>query len=321
MSDEAMKQALAAHQRSPLDFGLVVRAIRLLEEGSYRAEAHSVAHTYAQRHDTKGPGGDALLSAVQRATVRSFRAGESLVREGLDDDSMFVLLSGDARVRRLGVGELAQLAPGAVIGEIAPLTGTARTASVYARGEARALEFPAAALAELSRRLPGVYARLRETGRARMVEQLMGPESIFGPLGDMERAALFEQCLPCTVAEGTTIITEGQPGTAVCIIASGMAEVWRGLPPHGERRVLAGLKPGDIFGELSLLTDRIASASVEATTTLTLFCLTPPRFEQALERHEDARNRVLDLARQRLRPAVRGSSTPPAASVARDDFF
>lgn len=293
------QSALALAQQSPHDLGLCIRAVRLLEDVGLRAEAHSVAHAYAKRHDAGEAGGAALLTLVQRAEAVRFDGGAALMREGVDEDAIFVLLRGDARVRRLGVGELTQLPPGTVVGEIASLTGTARTASVYAKGPVEALRFRPAGFAELSHKLPGVYARLRETGRSRLVAQLFGPTSIFGALNGLERAALFEQCLPATLAEGQAAVREGEPGHAICIIASGMAEVWR-KGPDGARQVITTLGPGSVFGELALLYDRQANATVEALTTLTLFCLDRHRFHDALARFPDARDRVVDMAQARL---------------------
>ena len=43
-----------------------------------------------------------------------------------------------------------------------------------------------------------------------------------------------------------------------------------------------------------------AVATVEALTTLTLFCLDRHRFHDALARFPDAKARVLDMARDRL---------------------
>ncbi len=319
MSVDEAQRALTAAAQSPHDLGLCVRAVRLLDAADCRADAHTVARQYARRHDARDDGGDALLAAVLRAETVELASGEALLREGVDEsDDVFVLLHGDARVRRLGVGELTQVPPGSILGEVAPLTGTARTASVYAKGPVVALRFRSAALAELSRRLPGIYARLRETGRSRMVAQLFGPDSIFGGLSGHERAALFEQCVPVTVPEGHAVIRGGEPGHAVCIIASGMAEVWRG-DGRGERAVITTLGPGSVFGELALLFDRKANATVEASTTLTLFCLDAKRFHDALARFPEARVRVLRLAEQRLGVGLMDAGGAlPVATVMRE---
>lgn len=314
MSATDLRALARAARERPYDFGFAVRAIRLFDEAGHRAEAHTVAHAYAARHSAPTRGGDALLAAVLAAPRVSFRPGEMLVREGDDTDDVFVIMAGDARVRRLGVGQIAQLPEGTLVGEIAPLTAANRTASVYARGPVEALCFSAQALAGLCRELPGVYARLRELGRQRMVDQLMGPGSIFASLDGLTRAALFEQCLPCSLPDGATIIEQGRPGTAVCIIASGLAEVWQ--TTGKDRRLLAQLGPGAVFGEMSILLDRAASASVIAATTLVFFALDRDRFVDLLARFPDALDRVTDLAEERLGLKGKpGTPAPPAVGV------
>jgi CRP-like cAMP-binding protein len=71
--------------------------------------------------------------------LRSFVAGQVLLREGDVADVVYVILSGAVRVyRRNGptnqdaVVELAKLGPGDVIGELAPILGMRRTATVQA---------------------------------------------------------------------------------------------------------------------------------------------------------------------------------------------
>ncbi len=292
------EQALETYRRYPRHLGACIRAVRFLDDGGYRAEAHSVACAFAARGGSGEAGGDALLAFVQRAPTRRYAAGESIIAEGTGDDTVYVLLRGDARVRRLGVGELAIIPPGSVVGEIAALTGTARTASVYARGEVAALEMSPGALAELARRMPGVYPSLREVTRERLVSQLMGPGSVFGGIGKPERAALFEQCLAITFAEGTLAVREGEAGKALCIIASGMAHVWHG--DVDDKHVIAALGPGEVFGEVSLVFDRVATATVEAITPLTCFALAVERFEETMRRFPSSRDRVTAMARERL---------------------
>ncbi|MCA9545401.1 MAG: cyclic nucleotide-binding domain-containing protein [Myxococcales bacterium] len=313
--DEA-QEALLDHQSRPYDLWAAMRAIRGLSDAGFRAEAHAVATAFAERHRADERGGDGLLTHVQQAEIKVFQSGETLCDEGELDDQVFVILSGKARVRRLGVGELAHLPPGTVVGEIASVTGTARTATVEAESEVQALRFESKQLASLVKALPSAYVRLRETSRSRMLAQLMGPGSIFGNLGDGARAALFEQCLAITLPAGTEVISDGEVGRAMCIIASGFADVW--VPKGSGEEVVARLGPGEVFGEMSLLYDRKASANVRATTVLTLFALDRPRFEKALGDYPHARDRVLRLAESRLgvKPGD-GSPAMPVVKVVR----
>lgn len=314
MTEDEARAALADHQADHDNLWACMRALRCLAMVGHTGEAHAVATTFAEAQGADAAAGEALLSSVLQARVRRLAVGEALVHEGAQDDTVYVLLTGKARVRRIGVGELAHLPPGAVIGEVALVTGSLRTATVVAETSVSVLVFEARQLAELCRRLPAVYVRLRETGRARMVAQLMGPASIFGTLDATARAALFEQCLPISLPRGTPVIVAGEPGRAMCILASGFCEVWRAGDDDAEE-VLARLGPGEVFGELSLLLDRVASAHVRTTTVVTLFALDRQRFAETLDRFPGARARITALAEARL--GVRQGDGEPAMPVVR----
>ena len=70
------------------------------------------------------------LQQVAAAAVEiSVEAGKVLVREGEPGHECFVIVTGSATVTRDGA-TLANLGPGAVVGELAPLTGGVRTATL-----------------------------------------------------------------------------------------------------------------------------------------------------------------------------------------------
>jgi len=73
------------------------------------------------------------------ARPATFPAGSWLVREGDVADTLFVLVSGRAEVL-VGGESVRELGPGAVLGELALLTGGRRSASVRARRDCQVLE-------------------------------------------------------------------------------------------------------------------------------------------------------------------------------------
>ena len=81
------------------------------------------------------------------APQRTIPAGEWMLQQGDPASSMFVLLAGRAEVV-IGGQVVRELGPGAVIGELALLTGGVRSASIRARRECRVLEVPRAVLDE-----------------------------------------------------------------------------------------------------------------------------------------------------------------------------
>lgn len=115
-----------------------------------------------------------MLQAMSR--VRECGPGEEIVREGEEGDSMFVLLEGACSVRK-GDVEIARLASGEHLGEMALVERGRRTATVVADDEARLLELSRDDLFGLLREqkdtgmkllwniVTVLTARLRETSR------------------------------------------------------------------------------------------------------------------------------------------------------------
>lgn len=91
---------------------------------------------------------DALAAAAQ---VRFYSRGETILRMATAGDSMFIVHEGTVSVRlpddtKAGRHEVAQLGPGSVFGEMALLTGEARTADVVALTDVTAIEIAKPAL-------------------------------------------------------------------------------------------------------------------------------------------------------------------------------
>jgi serine/threonine-protein kinase len=74
------------------------------------------------------------------------------------------------------------------------------------------------------------------------------------------------------VAAGAHIIREGEDGDEVYILVSGRVQVYREI--DGERVVLGELGPGEVFGEMAILTSSPRTASVVAVEDCVLRVLT-----------------------------------------------
>jgi small-conductance mechanosensitive channel/CRP-like cAMP-binding protein len=94
---------------------------------------------------------DALARLAAGARTHFYSKGETILRHGAAGDSMFVVHQGTVSVRinddsASGWHEVAQLDPGMIFGEMALLTGEARTADVAALTDVVALEIVKEAL-------------------------------------------------------------------------------------------------------------------------------------------------------------------------------
>jgi hypothetical protein len=77
-----------------------------------------------------------IMGSAERPTVRTHKAGTVLVQEGTPGDELYLLLDGVLDVE-VGGEVLAELGPGAVLGERAVLEGGQRTATLRARTKVR----------------------------------------------------------------------------------------------------------------------------------------------------------------------------------------
>jgi len=75
-----------------------------------------------------------------------------------------------------------------------------------------------------------------------------------------------------TVAKGDVIIREGQKYSLICQIVSGSCRIEKLVPGSDEENVVLGvLHPGELFGEITFLTEGVASASVVAEDDVELY--------------------------------------------------
>jgi CRP-like cAMP-binding protein len=87
---------------------------------------------------------------------------------------------------------------------------------------------------------------------------------LFASLEEQDRHRLAEVCSDVEVEPGTTIVHEGDFGYAMYAIVSGSAEVIQ------DGSLIRTLGPGDVFGEIAVLSGGRRTASVTATTPMKL---------------------------------------------------
>ena len=103
--------------------------------------------------------------------------------------------------------------------------------------------------------------------KIKVIEQLQNC-LLFKELSLEETRILADICQYIDKEDGQVIIEENSIGHGIYLIVKGTAEVIPGK--SGFLKTIATLKPGDIFGEMSLIEDRPAASSVVAMGNTTL---------------------------------------------------
>src|SRR3972149_4814196 len=139
---------------------------------------------------------------------------------------------------------------------------------------------------------------------AKKIEEGLSRNPLFNGLDDFYLRDIIAgaEVRPCP--DGIQIITEGEAGDAVFFILSGRVKVTL-YGEEGREIVLAVLKEGDMFGELSIIDDKPRSANVEAITDIQCLVVSKAAFLEYLSRHHKVYMRFFAYLTGRLREATR----------------
>ncbi|HEY3043611.1 MAG TPA: ATPase, T2SS/T4P/T4SS family [Vicinamibacterales bacterium] len=108
---------------------------------------------------------------------------------------------------------------------------------------------------------------------------------LFAGLSPTECAEFEQRMQRCDFVPQSVIVREGGAGDAAYVILSGLVAVRRKDPDSGMEFLLAELGPGQMFGEMALLTKKPRTASVVALEPTTCAMLARADFERVMREH------------------------------------
>jgi CRP-like cAMP-binding protein len=257
---------------------------------------------------------ESFIAVARTLTVLRLRHGQLVMRQGDVGDSLFLVASGELLVfvnTPQGPKDIAHLFENTLFGEMALITGQPRTASVGVLGEADVIQVSKAALLQVMLSVPSVRDALDRFSRERLIKNLLQTSPLFAPFTKSQQGELLRHFEGHEMEAGVDIITEGEPGKGLFLILSGEVDVVKDASGPSPA-TLAHLKAGDMFGEMSLVTDQPTSATVRATMPTTVLFLAReyverlaaavPEIEAYFE--ELAMNRARDNTMRREQGAV-----------------
>jgi MFS family permease len=143
------------------------------------------------------------------------------------------------------------------------------------------------ALHAIERAAPPLDAELGVLGQAPLFRMLNAPV-----LEDLARALA-----PLAASAGETIVREGDAGARYFVVAAGQLDVSMG------GAYVRTIGPGDGFGEIALLRDGVRTATVTATSEVTLYALERAPFLEAVTGSRQAHRAARELVAERLAAA------------------
>jgi CRP/FNR family cyclic AMP-dependent transcriptional regulator len=138
----------------------------------------------------------------------------------------------------------------------------------------------------------------REVARQDPVKMLAGVP-IFEELSSKELKAIAAASKEVTHRQGAVLAREGDSGVGFFLILDGEVSVaLRGRP-------VRSMRPGDFFGEISLLDGGPRTATCTAQTEVTTLGLTPWTFKRLIEQNPAIASKMLKVMAQRLRSSAK----------------
>lgn len=128
----------------------------------------------------------------------------------------------------------------------------------------------------------------------------LGETVLFSGLSAVERARLLAELQEVSFPGGSVIFHKGDPGDALYIVRSGVAESRAGAGGPNDA-ILGFFEPGDNFGEMALLNDETRSATLLAVTDVDLWVLSRERFKRLVEQTPSVALALARLLSDRLR--------------------
>jgi CRP-like cAMP-binding protein len=125
--------------------------------------------------------------------------------------------------------------------------------------------------------------------------ELLHSLALFSRLGSREIARLGQLTDEIDVPAGKVLMRQGDHGSQAFVVAAGRVVVER------DGRVLAERGPGEIFGEISLLSEGPRTATVTASEPARLFVIAHREFHALMDELPTIRLAVLEELARRVR--------------------
>ncbi len=257
-----------------------------------------------------------LHRMIETCQLLECAPGDTVFKQGDTGDRLYVVAHGEVVVTRMvqrtpdqgevpPAIEVARMGEGSFFGEVGLLTDTPRSATVTALVDTTLLVIDRDVIGDLVEERPGVLKVLLEFLRERLIDELVDTAPLFAPFSGEERLSLARRFKFVEVEGGRTLIKQGERAPSLFVLLCGRIAVER------DGALLAELVPGDLVGEMSLLTRNPAVASVLTRSKSYLLALPAANFQEMIVTYPQFLIFVSDLAEERAKRMESGGGGGP----------
>ena len=255
-------------------------------------------------------GDQSLQSILRRGEVTFHSVDDLVMKQGDTDSNLFILVSGLLEVFREEQdirSRLGFLRSGSFFGEMALVTQSARSASIAAREPSVVLRIPWELLESVLEKDPLLADELARYTRMRLLQNLLATSPLFKLLSRDAKLAVASAFVAEIFETGAEVVHEGKPSDGLYLVASGEVDVQTG---RGKELLhLTTLVAGEVFGEISLIRESAATATVKVRSEgAVLLSLKREAFQLLAVQYPDLLSHVFSVAIERTAHTERARS-------------
>uniref|UniRef100_A0A7S4QXH1 Cyclic nucleotide-binding domain-containing protein n=1 Tax=Alexandrium monilatum TaxID=311494 RepID=A0A7S4QXH1_9DINO len=232
----------------------------------------------------------AVFDVIDAMFPQSCEAGANLITQGEVGDNFYIIDEGtfDVYVQRGSnpPGKVLEYGPGAMFGELALMYNAPRAATVRATSRSR--------LWALDRESFQMMLCTAENLKKSRYEEFLANIEIFAHMTKYELARLSDMLETELFEAGEDIVKQGDEGNYFYIIEDGEARAYIN-GEKGEVEVKHYSKPGEFFGEVSLLTKAARRATVRASSDCSVLSVSRDDFDRVIGPIKDILEANIDM--------------------------
>lgn len=248
---------------------------------------------------------DDFIAVVEKIEPITFSAGEVIIKEGDEGDSIYIIVSGKVSIfRNTEFGEeihITDLTDGAFFGEFGFFLKSKRFATIKATVETTLLELTKRDMDNVTKENPKVREVLIKFYKNRVLDTILATSPLFSCLPSESRGAIAQLFKLKRYKQGDVIIKQGSPGDSMFLIKSGLVKVIS--KKEGKDDFISRLFSGDYFGEVALFTGKQRMAEVVAEADLDLMEISRSDLKIVVKEHPKVLETLKENIQLRMKKA------------------
>lgn len=256
-----------------------------------------------------GLSGDELESFMDSLELREIPAETCIFQAGDSGDFLYLIGMGVVRLETQFSGKkrvFSRLSEGDFFGEYAFMSRAPHHDGAVAETDVSVLVIDRPTFDTWVERYPAIRSTVEEFYRRRVLARVLAITPVFEGVPPDVRMALADQFELRSFENGEVIVQEGEPGETFYLIRSGKVSIsTHGMKTGGEAVELGTMSEGSFFGEVSLLTDKPRTATVQAVGYVELMELTRESFKAIVAKHPSVLKVVEAYQKQRVQDTIK----------------